>query len=57
MEWTITIKDTGERIEGICGEHRIVEKYDMASSQHLPYADRDEAIGAVFAWLADVFEK
>lgn len=55
-EWNIKIIDTGESIKAICGKHRVVEKYNPERGQ-TEHAERDEAVGAVFARLSDVFDK
>jgi hypothetical protein len=56
--WTITISDTGETIIGECENGlKRVERYEPEHGQNLQHTDRDEAIGEVFAWLSDNFEK
>lgn len=56
--WTITLVDTGETFIGELGngEACITRRYNPERGQ-TEYPERAEAIGEVFAWLADHFDQ
>ncbi len=56
--WRIEIADTGESLVGYIHDDPVVSrKYNPPGGQNLDFPDRDEAVGEVFAILADKFDK
>ena len=55
-EWTITIKDTGEKVIAVYGERREEQDYNPTAHWR-EMGSRDAALGELFRIVVDTFEQ